>query len=289
VKIWKCEDFHIKHDVFDFHIFIFIKFSHLNDHEQNFNLFQGVLQGADGKSHLAELDTIATINGYCACCYIGDHSDCLYHGYFIKWNIKIHLFIILIMETLNQTTQPEQKETKWYVLRVVSGKERKVKEYLDKEISRGGWGEIVRQVFLPVEKVYKVQNGKKVMRERNYYPGYVMIEVTDGKLGDDLRDAIKNTTNVIHFLGKENPIALRKAEVNKMLGKMDEMAESGGISMSEPFIIGETIKIIEGPFNDFNGIIEEVNDEKKKLKVTVKIFGRSTPVELNYMQVEKIA
>ena len=117
------------------------------------------------------------------------------------------------METVNQ------KETKWYVLRVVSGKERKVKEYLDKEISRGGWGEIVKQVFLPVEKVYKVQNGKKVMRERNYYPGYVMIEVTDGKLGDDLRDAIKNTTSVIHFLGKENPIALRKTEVNKCLAR----------------------------------------------------------------------
>jgi transcriptional antiterminator NusG len=175
------------------------------------------------------------------------------------------------------------------VLRVVSGKEKKVKEYLDKEISRGGWSEIVKQVFLPVEKVYKVQNGKKVMRERNYYPGYVMIEIAEGKLSDDLREVIKNTSNVIHFLGKENPIALRKAEVNKMLGKMDEMAEAGGASMSEPFIVGETIKIIEGPFNDFNGTIEEVNDEKKKLKVTVKIFGRSTPVELNYMQVEKLS
>ena len=185
-------------------------------------------------------------------------------------------------ETINQ------QETKWYVLRVVSGKEKKVKEYLDKEVSRGGWSEIVKQVFLPVEKVYKVQNGKKVMRERNYYPGYVMIEIV-GKLGDDLKDTIKNTSNVIHFLGKENPIALRKAEVNKMLGKMDEMTEAGGMSMSEPFIVGETIKIIEGPFNDFNGMIEEVNDEKKKLKVTVKIFGRSTPVELNYMQVEKIS
>ena len=116
-----------------------------------------------------------------------------------------------------------------------------------------------------------------------------MIEILDGKLGDDLRDVIKNTTNVIHFLGKENPIALRKAEVNKMLGKMDEMSESGSISMMEPYIVGETIKIIEGPFNDFNGIIEEVNDEKKKLKVTVKIFGRSTPVELSYMQVEKLS
>jgi transcriptional antiterminator NusG len=184
--------------------------------------------------------------------------------------------------------QPETN-TKWYVLRVVSGKEKKVKEYLDKEIARSGWSEVVKQVFLPVEKVYKVASGKKVVRERNYYPGYVMIEIASGKLNDDLRDLIKNTTNVIHFLGKENPIALRKAEVNKMLGKMDEMAESGGISMVEPYIVGETIKIIEGPFNDFNGVIEEVNDEKKKLKVTVKIFGRSTPVELSYMQVEKIS
>jgi len=190
---------------------------------------------------------------------------------------------------INSTPAAEQELTKYYALRVVSGKERKVKEYLDKEVTRSGWTETIKQVFLPMEKVYKVQNGKKVMRERNYYPGYVMIEVAEGKLSDDLRDIIKNTTSVIHFLGKENPIALRKAEVNKMLGKMDEMAEAGGASMSEPFIVGETIKIIEGPFNDFNGVIEEVNDEKKKLKVTVKIFGRSTPVELNYMQVEKLS
>ena len=113
--------------------------------------------------------------------------------------------------TTNTQNTAEHQETKWYVLRVVSGKERKVKEYLDKEISRGGWGEIVKQVFLPVEKVYKVQNGKKVMRERNYYPGYVMIEIGEGKLNDDLRDTIKNTTNVIHFLGKENPIALAQS------------------------------------------------------------------------------
>ncbi len=179
--------------------------------------------------------------------------------------------------------------TKWYVLRVVSGKEKKVKEYLDKEISRNGWNTVVKQVFLPVEKVYKVANGKKVVRERNFYPGYVMIEVENGKMSDDIREAISNTSNVIHFLGKENPIALRKAEVNKMLGKVDEMADTPGMTMSEPFIIGETIKIIDGPFNDFNGVIEEVNDEKKKLKVAVKVFGRATPVELNYMQVEKLS
>src|SRR5690606_35073380 len=192
--------------------------------------------------------------------------------------IPIQSIVLTMTEvtSTNNNTENTQQDTKWFVLRVVSGKERKVKEYLDKEISRGGWSEVVKQVFLPVEKVYKVANGKKVVRERNYYPGYVMIEVADGKLSDDLRDTIKNTNSVIHFLGKDNPIALRKAEVNKMLGKMDEMAEAGGASMSEPFIVGETIKIIEGAFNDFNGVIEEVNDEKKKLKVTVKIFGRST-------------
>jgi transcription termination/antitermination protein NusG len=191
-----------------------------------------------------------------------------------------------------QDTTP-QKESKWYVLRVVSGKERKVKEYLDKDISRSGWTEIIKQIFLPMEKVYKVQNGKKVMREKNYFPGYVMLEVADGKLTDDIIQHISNISNVMHFLtdgkgSKGNIICLRKSEVNKMLGKVDEMNDQG-VTMSEPFIVGETIKIIEGPFNDFNGVIEEVNDEKKKLKVTVKIFGRSTPVELNYMQVEKIS
>jgi transcription termination/antitermination protein NusG len=195
--------------------------------------------------------------------------------------------------TVQQQDATQQKESKWYVLRVVSGKERKVKEYLDKDISRSGWTEIIRQVFLPMEKVYKVQNGKKVMREKNYFPGYVMLEVTDGKLTDDIIQHISNVSNVMHFLtdgkgSKGNIISLRKAEVNKMLGKVDEMNDQG-VTMSEPFIVGETIKIIEGPFNDFNGVIEEVNDEKKKLKVTVKIFGRSTPVELNYMQVEKIS
>jgi len=196
-------------------------------------------------------------------------------------------------QTIADNEPAPEKETKWYVLRVVSGKERKTKEYLDKDIIRNGWDKIIKQVFLPVEKVYKVLNGKKVMRERNFYPGYIMIEVADGKLSDEIIQHLSNISNVMHFLtdgkgSKGNIISLRKAEVNKMLGKVDEMADAGGIKMSEPFIVGETIKIIDGPFNDFNGVIEEVNDEKKKLKVQVKIFGRATPVELNYMQVEKL-
>ena len=198
------------------------------------------------------------------------------------------------MENTVEENVVQQQETKWYVLRVVSGKERKVKEYLDKDIIRSGYADVIKQVFLPMEKVYKVQNGKKVMREKNYFPGYVMLEVLDGKLTDDMIHHISNVSNIMHFLtdgkgSKGNIISLRKSEVNKMLGKVDEMTDAGGMSMSEPFIIGETIKIIDGAFNDFNGVIEEVNDEKKKLKVIVKIFGRSTPVELNYMQVEKLS
>jgi transcription termination/antitermination protein NusG len=193
------------------------------------------------------------------------------------------------VQTIEEAPQQPEVNTKWYVLRVISGKERKVKEYLDKDIARNGWDKNVLQVLLPMEKVYKVQAGKKVVRERNQYPGYIMIEVINGKLTDDLREHIRNTTDVIHFLGKDHPIPLTKNEVNKMLGKVDEMNEVGGVTMNEPFIVGETIKIIEGAFNDFNGVIEEVNDEKKKLKISVKIFGRSTPVELSYMQVEKLS
>jgi transcription termination/antitermination protein NusG len=198
-------------------------------------------------------------------------------------------------ETHTPETQTPEKESKWYVIRVVSGKERKIKEYLDKDIIRNGWTNVIKQIFLPVEKVYKVQNGKKVMRERNFYPGYVMLEVSGtAKLNDDMVQHLSNITNVMHFLtdgkgSKGNVISLRKAEVNKMLGKVDEMGEGGGMMMSEPFIIGETVKIIDGAFNDFNGVVEEVNDEKKKLKVQVKIFGRATPVDLSYMQVEKIS
>jgi transcriptional antiterminator NusG len=167
------------------------------------------------------------------------------------------------------TAAPAGPDTKWYVLRVVSGKEKKIKEYLDI---------ICYSSFI-----------------LNYFPGYVMMEVVDNKatIADDIVMHISNITNVMHFLtdgkgSKGNIISLRKSEVNKMLGKVDEMNDMGG-SISEPFILGETIKIIEGPFNDFNGVIEEVNEEKKKLKVTVKIFGRSTPVELNFMQVEKLS
>lgn len=187
--------------------------------------------------------------------------------------------------TMNESAT--NQETKWYVIRVISGKEKKVKEHLDKEVKINGWSKAIFQVLCPVEKIFKVVGGKKVLREKILFPGYLMLEAADGKLVDDMIQTIKNITGVIHFLGKDNPTALRKSEVNKMFGKMDEVEEQG-IGYAEPYIVGETVKVIDGPFNDFNGTIEEVNEEKKKLKVVVKIFGRATPVELNYMQVEKI-
>ncbi len=173
---------------------------------------------------------------------------------------------------------------KWYVVRAISGKEKKVKEYLENEINRLGLKDYVTQVLIPTEKVYQVRKGKKVSKERNYFPGYVLIEAV---LVGEIPHIIRNIPNVLGFLGTANePSPIRPAEVNRILGKVDELAEqSEGLNV--PFIIGETVKVIDGPFNSFTGIIEEINEEKKKLKVMVKIFGRKTPLELNFMQVEK--
>jgi transcriptional antiterminator NusG len=179
-------------------------------------------------------------------------------------------------------------ENRWYALRVVSGQERKLREYIELEIKRSGWDNIVKQILVPMEKVYKIVNGKKQIKEKNFFPGYIMIEAVEGGLTGEIINTITSTTGVIHFLGKERPDPLRPSEVNRFLGKVDEMQDAGE-SVNEPFIIDETVKIIDGPFNDFKGTIEEIYEEKKKLKVIVKIFGRRTPVELNFMQVEKLA
>jgi transcriptional antiterminator NusG len=178
------------------------------------------------------------------------------------------------------------EEKKWYVLRVISGKERKCKEYIDMEVSRAKWNEVVAQVLVPMEKVYKIKNAKKVIQERNIYPGYILIEADEKKFSGDMIQTIRNVTGVINFLGDNKPTALRQSEVNRILGVVDNVA-GADIQAVEPYLVGESVKIIDGPFNDFIALVEEVNEEKKKLKVTVKIFGRKTPVELNYVQVEK--
>jgi len=178
------------------------------------------------------------------------------------------------------------EEKKWYSLRVISGKERKIKERIELEIQRSGWSDFITQVLVPTEKVYKIRNGKKVISERNILPGYILLEVDPSKFTGEVISTIANIPNVIHFLGRNNPIPMRAAEANRMLGKVDE-SQDAGEALIEPFIIGETVKIIDGPFSEFVGDIQEVNEEKKKLKVIVKIFGRGTEVELNFMQVEK--
>lgn len=175
---------------------------------------------------------------------------------------------------------------KWYSLRVISGKEKKIKERIELEIQRSGWKDFVTQILVPTEKVYKIRNGKKVVSERNILPGYILLEADPQRFSGQIVQAIANIPNVIHFLGKTNPIPMRESEANRMLGRVDE-SQDAGEALIEPFIVGETIKIIDGPFSEFIGDIQEVNEEKKKLKVIVKIFGRGTEVELNYMQVEK--
>ncbi|HZH68474.1 MAG TPA: transcription termination/antitermination protein NusG [Chitinophagales bacterium] len=178
------------------------------------------------------------------------------------------------------------EEKKWYVLRVISGKEKKLKDLIELELSRSNWSDVISQILVPTEKVYKLRKGKKVISEKNLFPGYMLVEAKTNKLAGELVSLINSVNGVIHFLGKDNPFPLPKSEVNRILGKVDEMTETGG-SASEPFLVGESVKITDGPFNDFIGTIEEVQEDKKKLKVTVRIFGRKTPVELNFMQVEK--
>jgi transcriptional antiterminator NusG len=174
-------------------------------------------------------------------------------------------------------------EKKWYVLRAISGKETKVKEYLESDIHNSNLGEFISQVLIPTEKVYTNRNGKKVVKERNYLPGYVLVEAA---LVGEVPHHLSNTPNVIGFLGGAKPVPLRQSEVNRILGKVDELQDSGE-EMIIPFVLGETVKVSYGPFSGFSGVIEEVNNDKKKLKVMVKIFGRGTPLELSFMQVEK--
>ena len=176
---------------------------------------------------------------------------------------------------------------KWYVVRAVSGQENKVKAYIEQEINRVGMADYISQVLVPTEKVVQVRDGKKISKERVYFPGYVMIEAN---LTGEIPHIIKSITRVIGFLGETkggDAVPLRQAEVNRMLGKVDELSVKAE-NVNIPYSVGETVKVIDGPFNGFNGSIEKVNEEKRKLEVMVKIFGRKTPLELSFMQVEKV-
>ena len=178
-------------------------------------------------------------------------------------------------------------ELKWYVLKAISGQESKVKTYIETEIKRVGYESYVTQVIIPTEKVIQMRNGKKILQERPYYPGYLMVEAN---LTGEIPHMIKNIPGVISFLSLTkggDPVPMRKSEVNRMLGRMDELSEFA-VDVEIPFVVGESIKVIDGPFNGFNGVIEKIHEDKKKLEVKVRIFGRETPLELSYMQVEKL-
>jgi transcriptional antiterminator NusG len=178
-----------------------------------------------------------------------------------------------------------EQAKKWYVVRAIAGKEKKAKEYIDNEIIRLKLRDFVPQVLIPTEKVYSVRNGKRVSKDRTLFPGYILIEAL---LEGEIIHIIKSIPHVIGFLSEKDgtPAPLQDNEIKRILGKMDDMLDSNA-EMDDPFIIGETVKIVDGPFNNFSGVIEEINFEKRKLKVVVKIFGRKTPVELSFIQVEK--
>ncbi len=179
----------------------------------------------------------------------------------------------------------ETTNFKWYVVRAFTGKENKVKEYIDIEISNSDLGQFVSQVIVPTEKKIIIRNGKHVTKEINLMPGYVLVEAN---LVGEIAHRIRQIPHILGFLGEKNnvPTPVRSAEINRILGVVDEMQESEA-DLLTPFLKDESVKVISGPFNGFSGIIEEVNNERKKLKVMVLVFGRKTPLELSFNQVER--
>ena len=177
-------------------------------------------------------------------------------------------------------------ETKrnWYVLRAVSGKEAKLKEYIEAELKHNELlSKYVFQVFIPTEKHATLRNGKRVVKEKIALPGYVLIEA---ELKGDTAHTLRFMPNVLGFLGGlDHPTPVKQSDINRMFGSAEESEIVDEVAI--PYIVNDTVKVTDGPFSGFTGVIEEVNTEKHKLKVMVKIFGRKTPLELSFMQVTK--
>ena len=175
-------------------------------------------------------------------------------------------------------------EKKWYVLRAISGKESKVKEYIELDMKNHGYEKYVSQVLIPTKRKEEIVREKRVIKEVNMLPGYVLVEAA---LVGEIPQMLRFTPNVLGFLGNaDKPTPLRPNEIKRMLG-VDDAAEEIPAVMEVDFIEGESVKVMDGPFSGFDGVIEEVNMEKKKLTVAVKIFGRVTPLELSFGQVSK--
>lgn len=181
-----------------------------------------------------------------------------------------------------------ESNKKWYVLRAAGGKEKKAKEYLEKEIERYKLQDFVDQVLVPTEKVFRIQNGKRVCSERLFYPGYVLIQAEmTGELQYIIRNEVPHMSGFLTE-GKNSraPLAMRDEEVKRFLGEQDEKTEADGTTLID-YQVGEAVKITDGPFNGFSGTVEEVIEDRSKLKVVVMIFGRKTILELNFTQVTK--
>jgi len=173
----------------------------------------------------------------------------------------------------------------WYVLRTFSNHEKKVRRYLESEIERLGLEDQVEEILIPTETVFEMKGGEKKTKEKTFFPGYILLNCT---LTSELRDIAEDLPSVIGFLTAgtgDTPTQLREEEIKRVLGKMDR-AEEMGEQPEMPFKVGDPVKVVDGPFDSFNGIVEDVYPDKMKVKVMVSIFGRKTPVELDYLQVE---
>ena len=176
-------------------------------------------------------------------------------------------------------------DKKWYALRVYSGKEAKVKAHIENEIKLQGIEDKVGHIVIPSENIIEMKNGKKRVKNKTFFPGYMIIEML---LDNQTKHVIVNAPGVVSFVGPRNePVPLRDSEVRSILGKIERSRETEVKGKVEiPFKVGDAIRVVDGPFNDFTGFVEEINEEKNKVKVNISIFGRPTPVELDFLQVE---
>ena len=170
----------------------------------------------------------------------------------------------------------------WYVTHVFTGQENRVKEYMEREIERLQYEELIGRILIPSEEVIEMRDGKKRVKRRNFYPGYLLIEM---QLTNETKHLVTNTPGVIGFIGGSGnePQPLQEHEVDRIFGRVEEKAGTSTVEI--PFGVDDVVKITDGPFKDFQGTIREINAEKRKLKVLVSIFGRETPVEVDFLQV----
>jgi len=170
----------------------------------------------------------------------------------------------------------------WYSLRVISGKEKKIREAILFDVANSEYSESVKEVLVPTENVIEMKEGKKKIRERVFFPGYLLIKMDVTK---ESKFLIENVNGVINFIGvRGEPQPLKPEEISRIIGVVESSKDVE--IMTHPFKTGDAIKVIDGPFMDFSGFVQEVNTDKQKLKVSVSIFGRPTPIELDYLQVE---